>query len=542
VTARRAACCAVALAVLWACADTLGPARYHARLAIYPVFAGSGQLGGVGSDVDSFVVQISNPPLPDVDTTVVIPSGQDQITLKLDVPISSALDTVTVTFRGYNSSTRMLLYQGSQQLTVRAGVPAPPVPVQAAYVGPGSGIDSLRLSTSSATIAPLATLQLDYAGYQGQTTLPDDSVPVRWYSTDTTIAAVSGLGLVTARAVGSAFVVCVSGLSRTSVAFAATSGGATPASQQVAISNSGGGSLTGLALGTVTYGPGATGWLTSTLGGATAPTTLTLQPSSVPAAAGSYTASVPVSAAGASNSPQTVSVTFTVAAGGAAKLTLGPGYAVLAPAGTQALTLTATDAQNNPVSTAGATFTSRSPAVATVSGAGLVTAVAGGSAVIVATLGAVADSMTVAVAAAASVVVSAIGDGRAADVRQVGDTVRVLVSADLRGLSAQTLGSYNAQLAWSPTVLRYVRTDAVPGGFVAPTLNETATASGQLRFDAADANGAAGPSVGLVQVVFVASAAGSSPLTFSVSELWAAGSFANLLPAAVVYGGAVRVQ
>jgi hypothetical protein len=180
--------------------------------------------------------------------------------------------------------------------------------------------------------------------------------------------------------------------------------------------------------------------------------------------------------------------------------------------------------------------------VATVSGAGLVTGVGGGTAVIVATLGSATDSMTVGVAASGSVVVSAIGDARASDQRVVGDTVRVLVSADLRGVSGTALGSYNAQLNWTPSVLRYVRTDVVSGGFVAPTLNETQVTAGQLRFGAADAVGSTGPTVGLVQVVFVANATGSSPLTFTVSELWAAGTFANLLPAAVVYGGAVRVQ
>ena len=150
--------------------------------------------------------------------------------------------------------------------------------------------------------------------------------------------------------------------------------------------------------------------------------------------------------------------------------------------------------------------------------------------------------MTVAVAARGSVVVSGIADGRAADVHLIGDTVRVLVTADVASIAPQLLGSYNAQLGWNPAVLRYVRTDVMTGGFVSPVLNETQTSSGVLRFGAADANGTPGPSAGLVLAVFVADATGSTPLTLTVSELWAAGTFANLLPAAVVYGGAVRVQ
>jgi hypothetical protein len=565
VTARRAAWSILAVAALWACADTVGPGLYHARLSIYPVFADASLLGGAGSDVDSFLVRISNPPLPDVDTTVVIPAGEDEITLTLNVPVSSALDTVTVLFRGYSSATGQLLYQGSQDVTVRPGVPTGSVPVQASYVGPGAGIDSLVLAPSAATVAPLATTQLDYTGYQGALALPDDSVPVRWVSTDTAIATVSGTGLVTGRTNGSVRIICVSvarssvrdtaaltvgtivqpaiGLSPSSVVFVAAAGGSPPAAQPVAVTNAGGQTLSGIALGTVSYGSGATGWLTASLSGAAAPATLTLQPSLVPSAAGSYTASVPVTASGATNSPQTVTVTYTVTGGLATKLVVTPGYAGLRPTLTQALALTATDANSNPVPTTGAVFVSRTPAVATVnSGTGLVTGVAGGTAVIVATLGSVSDSMTVAVGANGSVVASAVPDTRAFDARVVGDTVRVLVAVDLRGVSPELLGSYNAELDWNTAVLRYVRTTAVGGGFAAPTLNESLTGSGQLRFDAADANGNAGPTVGLVQVVFVANAAGATTLSFTPSEIWAAGTFNNLLPAALVYGGTVRVQ
>jgi hypothetical protein len=180
--------------------------------------------------------------------------------------------------------------------------------------------------------------------------------------------------------------------------------------------------------------------------------------------------------------------------------------------------------------------------VATVSASGVVTAVAGGTSVIVATLGGVSDSLVIAVAANGSAVASAIADGRAFRSANVNDTVKVLVAVDLSGVSPEKLGSYNMQLNWSTAVLRYVRAETVAGGFVAPTLNETQTASGQLRFGAADAVGHAGPAVGLVRVVYVANAAGSTPLTFAVSELSASGTFLNLLPAAIGTSSTVRVQ
>jgi hypothetical protein len=98
--------------------------------------------------------------------------------------------------------------------------------------------------------------------------------------------------------------------------FTAIQGGANPSSQTIAITNGGGGTLTGLAVGTVSYGAGAAGWLQApTLSGTTAnpSVTLTLQPVTGSLSPGTYTASVPITSSVASNSPQTVAVTFTVA-------------------------------------------------------------------------------------------------------------------------------------------------------------------------------------------------------------------------------------
>jgi hypothetical protein len=101
-------------------------------------------------------------------------------------------------------------------------------------------------------------------------------------------------------------------LSSSSIGFQSDVGGANPAAQPVTITNAGGGSLTGLAA-TVTYGAGATGWLTTvSLDGSTAPATLTLRPTVGTLASGTYTATVAVASPVASNSPRTVTVTLTV--------------------------------------------------------------------------------------------------------------------------------------------------------------------------------------------------------------------------------------
>jgi hypothetical protein len=101
-------------------------------------------------------------------------------------------------------------------------------------------------------------------------------------------------------------------LSTMSLTFTAVQNGNDPAVQDVAITNSGGGTLSGFSL-SAAYGAGEpAGWLKGGLTANTAPTTLRLQPTTGSLDVGTYTATVNVAASGASNSPQPVSVTFYV--------------------------------------------------------------------------------------------------------------------------------------------------------------------------------------------------------------------------------------
>lgn len=103
-------------------------------------------------------------------------------------------------------------------------------------------------------------------------------------------------------------------LSAATLNFSALPGGANPASQFITITNGGGGTLSGLSPGTITYGAGATGWLQApTLNTTTAPATLTVQPVTGALTPGTYTATIPVQSGVASNSPQNLTVSFTVA-------------------------------------------------------------------------------------------------------------------------------------------------------------------------------------------------------------------------------------
>jgi len=673
-----AAAAALVSGAVLGCFDAIAPRSPHARgvsLRLAPVFEEAGVEGALPSDVDLIRIVLHHPPQADTTLNFPIAPGQDSITISIQILLNGTTDTVGVNFQAIRSSDGAVLYQGTQNFQVSAGVQGTATsPLVATYVGPGQNILSIAIAPKSATIKPgdtlaFASLALDSTG----ATIV--GMPVLFDSRNTGIVTVNSVGVAKGVALGSTYLVLTSGaraavkdsalvtvstvappvisLSAAAATFLDTAGTSDPAAQTINVTNAGGGVLSGLSVGTIAYGAGATGWLVASLAATTAPTTLTLQAAKGSLAPGTYTATVPVQAAGASNSPQNVAVTFTIApaptiglssgtvtfndtlltsdpaaqtvnvtsaggtltglslgtinygAGGTgwltaslnvtttpATLTLGvakgslavgtytasvpvqsavagnspqnvavtftiappplvtltgtPGYRVMQPGDTVTFAVTGKDGSGNPATPFGLSYTSRTPGVATVNPAtGLITAVSGGTAVIVAQAptasGTTADSTLVAIAAGGSAVVAAIGDGRAFDVAAVGNTLKVRVLVDLRGVPGDTLGSYNAQLNWNAATLTYVSSAVVAGGFAAPTLNETQTASGQLRFGSADPNGSGG-AFALIEVTFTAAAAGSSPLTLALTDLSTAKTFIQLLPAAVVVSGSATVH
>ncbi|HWO87638.1 MAG TPA: Ig-like domain-containing protein [Gemmatimonadales bacterium] len=549
-----------------ACVDGFGPRRApRANLAFYPVFEGYGPQDGVPADVDSFVITVNNPPRAPFDTVVRVVPGQTEIVIDLTVPLSGSSDTMQVTFNAYNSTTGLRLYSGTQEVVARINILTEPAPVNAAYVGPGRNLRTLEVLPVSAALQPGQTVQLTYTGFDSAgTAMPDDSVPVRYRSRDTLVAVVSSGGEVFGRANGTTKVDVIAlasssirdsvditvssapppliGLSRTSLTFNDTLSTANPQAQTVEVTNSGGGVLSGLAVGAITYGSGASGWLSASLNNSTAPATLTVSASLAGLTAGTFTAQIPITASGVSNSPQTVSVTFNVTAAPIAAIVTAPGFAVLRPGEQVALTVDGRNASGQSVPVSGVSFTSRAPGVATVNAStGQVTAVAGGAAVIVATAAGFSDSTLVVVAANGASVVSAIADGRNFGRAKVGDTVRVLVAMDMRGVAPELLGSYNAQLNWASATLRFVRSEAIATGLQAPLVNPANASAGELRFGAADPNGLGG-SFQVLRVVYVAQAAGTTDLTLGLTDLSAAITFADLLPGALRVSGMVRVQ
>ncbi|MCC6245997.1 MAG: Rieske 2Fe-2S domain-containing protein [Gemmatimonadaceae bacterium] len=101
-------------------------------------------------------------------------------------------------------------------------------------------------------------------------------------------------------------------LSASNVSFSATIGGAAPPSQVINVTNSGGGTLTGIAF-TLSYAANQpTGWLGVTLSSLAAPATLTLSVTRGALSAGTYSANIQVSGANASGGSRTVTVTLVV--------------------------------------------------------------------------------------------------------------------------------------------------------------------------------------------------------------------------------------
>jgi hypothetical protein len=90
-----------------------------------------------------------------------------------------------------------------------------------------------------------------------------------------------------------------------------TVGGAAPAPVTVEVNAIGDVPVSGLQVGTITFGAGANGWLTATLSSQTTPSVLTITPTPSALAPGTYAATIPIESENASNSPQHVIVTLT---------------------------------------------------------------------------------------------------------------------------------------------------------------------------------------------------------------------------------------
>jgi N,N-dimethylformamidase beta subunit-like protein/uncharacterized protein DUF4082/concanavalin A-like lectin/glucanase superfamily protein/fibronectin type III domain protein/BACON domain-containing protein/Big-like domain-containing protein len=155
----------------------------------------------------------------------------------------------------------------------------------------------LSASPGSGTNAGTVTLTPSISGLAAGT-----------YSTDVTVSAGAVAG--SPKVVPVTFTVAppsppVLSTSPASLSFSATTGGSAPAAKTIAVSNTGGGTLSWTASESVS-------WLAVSPGSGTGDATVTVTPSITGLAAGTYTTDVTVAAPGVSGSPKTVAVTLTV--------------------------------------------------------------------------------------------------------------------------------------------------------------------------------------------------------------------------------------
>ena len=240
-------------------------------------------------------------------------------------------------------------------------------------IGPDATLDSLYVEPATATIVVDDTLRLTAIGINHAGRRFADT-RAQWTTSDAAISVSSvgvaigrNTGVATARAtVGSksatatvtvqpkpAFVT-----SRDSVPFTTIANGPVPTTQTVVFTNGGGGSLAPT-VDSISYGPGATGWLSAALSGFVAPDTLALDVLNTALPVGTYTATVALTAPKATNSPKSIKVTLIVGVGTPTTMTVDSGDAQTATVNTAVPvkpTVLVRDQYGNPVPGVGVTF------------------------------------------------------------------------------------------------------------------------------------------------------------------------------------------
>ena len=280
-----------------------------------------------------------------------------------------------------------LLRRGNTTITAIAdGVTA-----SASAVVQAAPAASIIVLPDSALIETSETVQLVATAYDG-TGAVDSGAAVNWSSSNTGVASVSGGGLVTAIAVGTAVITASSGSVNATTIIRVTSSAVVVATVSVAPSSS-------------SLYPGRTQHLTATLRDASGnaisgiavswstsnPSAVSVSSSGVATANAVGSATITASAGGKTGSA-TVNVTPPVVA----SVSVTPSSGTIGVGQTQQLTATPLDASGNPLS-ASVSWNSSDPGAASVSQSGQVTGNAAGSATITATAGGVSGSANITV-------------------------------------------------------------------------------------------------------------------------------------------------
>jgi len=400
-------------------------------------------------------------------------------------------------------------------------------------------ISSLHISPSSMSIGTGATQQFKATAQLSNGFLKDVTSAVQWSSTDATVASISATGLANASSSGSVTITATSGTvtatATLNVNVAATnlvSIAIAPAASSMPVNTS----QQFTALGT--YNDGSTADLTSLVSWSSSSTAIaTITPKGMVSSVAGGTTNISASLA---NVSQTTSLSVTVPtivsiAVTPVGLTLGIGI-------NQQFVATATysDGSSDDLSSA-VTWTSSTPAVATVNNSGLVTTVAAGSSTITATVGSLSDNslLTVVPAHLISIAVNPATSSIALGTAQQFSAVGTFDDGSTQLLPSVTWSS-------SATSVASVDVNGVASGVTAGTATITA-ASGSVNGSASlTVNGASLVSIALapanssmavgttVQFSATGTFSDSSTQDISASVLW---SSSNSLAATISSGG-----
>ena len=234
------------------------------------------------------------------------PVGKNRVTVRFDVAITNSLSNVTLIHPTATpapaGTTGILLFAaqaapttGSGTITASADWDGDPFNILTGVSCKSASSSCYRWEQYSAPLAAGATSATRNVGFDMDKSITNFDV-VMLVAADIQDAPAAPAAIA---------------LSQSSANFQSSSGGASPSVISVAVTNSGGGTISGLAAG-VSYTGSPTGWLTANLSSTTAPSVLNLAVSPVTLSDGTYNATVAVTSADASNSPQNVSVSLVV--------------------------------------------------------------------------------------------------------------------------------------------------------------------------------------------------------------------------------------
>lgn len=396
----------------------------HGSLAIAPRFAAVPEGGPVITltSVSAWLVPLSG--IGD-STQVTATFNGDSAVLQFEVPLTGPTQQFILRITGFGAG-GVALYRAVDTVTIAAGNNPPVTGVPMVYVGADAGVTDITVLPNAITLVTGDTLTLAVTALAGDAPFTG-TVLLGWTSRDLAAVTVSPTGKLTA-----------GGTQRPPVWVVARTVQNIADSALVTV-NVSVASVT-LNLDAVTIARGDTLRLVATprdVSGAAIPRPVSwtsLDPAFAVVDTGGLVQAMTAGGSArivASSGGKADTAIVTATARAVAAVVIAPRDTPLAAGQTATFTAAVTDAQGNPNADHPLTWTSRTPAVATVTLAGVVTAVAPGTSYLVATAGGVSDSVLVTVSAipVASVVVTP-----ASDTLTAGDTATFAAATfDARG-------------------------------------------------------------------------------------------------------------